>query len=82
MNYYEEQQLHSHTATNNTLCCDRCGRLINGSWIEVLSMKICGVCQWEADNKETANERCESCMHSYHKKGAQGYHDVEEFYKD
>ena len=36
----------------------------------------------ESYTKQHADKRCESCMHSYHKKGARGYHDVEEFYKD
>ena len=36
----------------------------------------------ESYTKQHADKRCESCMHSYHKKGARGYHDVEKFYKD
>ena len=31
--------------------CDRCGRQIKGSYIESLGIKICGVCQWEEENK-------------------------------
>jgi len=46
------------TTTNHTNFCDRCGRPISGGWIEVLGMKICGVCQWEQSNPKCICPRC------------------------
>lgn len=38
--------------TNNTNCCDRCQRALDGKgWIEISGMKICGICQFETEQK-------------------------------
>lgn len=45
----------STTTTQCPQVCDRCGRTIgqNKGWREVQGWKICGVCQWEEDNRLT-----------------------------
>lgn len=36
----------------STNSCDKCGRSLDGKgWIQVLGMKICGICQYEIKNK-------------------------------
>lgn len=43
--------------TDNTNCCDRCQRSLDGKgWIEISGMKICGICQFE--NNPIELEKC------------------------
>ena len=40
------------TTSDNTLFCDKCGRPIGSKgYIDISGWKICGVCQWEAQQK-------------------------------
>lgn len=42
---------YSGTTSDNTSCCDKCGRSLDGKgYIENLGMKICGVCDYEIKN--------------------------------
>ena len=37
---------------NNTNCCDKCGRSLDGrGWLEINGWKICGICQWEKEHR-------------------------------
>ena len=41
----------------NTSCCDKCGRSLNHKgYIEVNGWKICGICQWESEQKFKAEQ--------------------------
>jgi len=40
------------SASNDNICCDRCGRNISGkNYINYSSWIICGICEYEAECK-------------------------------
>jgi hypothetical protein len=48
--------------TNNTNCCDACGRSLDGKgWEEYLEMKLCGICVRRPQNPEFYGQEWEIC---------------------
>ena len=69
MNIYDEfNYYHEGTSSSTLYYCDRCGRILRGSYLDVGGMKICGVCQWEQKLEEQimANYDCNKCKELDH----------------
>lgn len=47
-----------NTTGTTTLCCDRCGRSLEGKgYVINYNMFICGVCDYEIKNSESTNNK-------------------------